>query len=132
MMNIARQSAALGRLAIVTVAAGGLGAGGGERDVAPAGTAPDEYLFTRGQAEMAERDWLNARTYFQQIVDNYPQSPRRPEAKLALGDSYLGEDTDASLVLAANEFREFLQFFPVHAKADYAQYHLALSHFEQM
>ena len=50
---------------------------------------------------------MNARTYFQQIVDGYPQSPFRPDAKLGLGDSYLGENTPESLVQAANEFREF-------------------------
>ena len=51
---------------------------------------------------------MNARKYFRQVVDNYPQSPLRPDAKLGVGDSYLGEDTAESLVLAANEFREFL------------------------
>ena len=75
---------------------------------------------------------MNARTYFQQIVDGYPQSPFRPDAKLGVGDSYLGEDTAESVVLAANEFREFLQFYPTSPRADYAQYKLAMSHFEQM
>ena len=36
---------------------------------------------------------MNARTYFQQIVDGYPQSPFRPDAKLGVGDAYLGEGT---------------------------------------
>jgi outer membrane protein assembly factor BamD len=35
-------------------------------------------------------------------------------------------------VLAANEFREFLTFYPTNARADYAQFKLAMSHFEQM
>ena len=70
--------------------------------------------------------------YFQQIVDGYPQSPFRPDAKLGVGDAYLGEDTAESVVLAANEFREFLQFYPTNPRADYAQYKLAMSHFEQM
>ena len=35
-------------------------------------------------------------------------------------------------MLAANEFREFLTFYPTNARADYAQYKLAMSHFEQM
>jgi outer membrane protein assembly factor BamD len=65
-------------------------------------------------------------------VDNYPQSPVRPDAKLGLGDSYLGEHTTESLVLAANEFREFLTFYPTNQRADYAQFKLAMSHYEQM
>jgi outer membrane protein assembly factor BamD len=100
---------------------------------APAGTAqPDRFLFERGTEALKMEEWANARTYFQQIVDGYPQSPFRPDAKLGVGDAHLGEDTAESVVLAANEFREFLQFYPTHARADYAQYKLAMSHFEQM
>ncbi len=99
----------------------------------PPGTAqPDRFLLERGQAELKEENWLNAREYFSQIVDNYPQSPLRPEAKLGVGETYLGEDTTESLILAANEFREFLTFYPTSPRADYAQYKLAMSHYEQM
>jgi len=107
--------------------------GGGPKNAIPTGTAaPDEYLYMRGTTALMMQKWLDARQYFQQIVDNYPQSPRRPDAKLGLGDTYLGEGTTEALVFAANEFREFLQFYPVHARADYAQYKLAMSHFKQM
>jgi outer membrane protein assembly factor BamD len=101
--------------------------------VAPPGTAQaDQFLFERGQAELKERHWSTAREFFRQIVDNYPQSPFRPDAKLAVGDTYIGEDTAESLVLATNEFREFLTFYPTNARADYAQYRLAVSYAEQM
>jgi len=99
----------------------------------PAGTAqPDRFLFERGTEAFKMEEWLNARTYFQQIVDGYPQSPFRPDAKLGVGDTYLGEGSAESAVLAANEFREFLQFYPTNPRADYAQYKLAMSHFQQM
>lgn len=99
----------------------------------PPGTAqPDRFLFERGTEAMQMEEWLNARTYFQQIVDGYPQSPFRPDAKLGVGDAYLGEDSAESAILAANEFREFLQFYPTNPRADYAQYKLAMSHFQQM
>ena len=81
---------------------------------------------------MKEDNWFNAREYFRQIVDNYPQSPLRPEAKLGIGDTYLGEGTTEALVLAGNEFREFLTFYPTNARADYAQFKLAESHAKQM
>jgi outer membrane protein assembly factor BamD len=61
-----------------------------------------------------------------------PESPVRPDAKLGVGDAYLGEGGGESLVMAANEFREFLQFFPTHQRVDYAQYKLAMTHFKQM
>lgn len=104
-----------------------------KRNTVPPGTSqPDKFLLDRGNEEVKENNWLNAREYFRQIVDNYPQSPLRPDAKLGVGDTYLGEGTTESLVLAANEFREFLTFYPTNARADYAQYKLAQSHAKQM
>jgi outer membrane protein assembly factor BamD len=121
------------KFVIVVAALVGLSACSSRQTTPPAGTAqPDRFLFERGTEALQKREWMNARTYFQQIVDGYPQSPFRPDAKLGVGDSYLGEDTAASVVLAANEFREFLQFYPTSPRADYAQYKLAMSHFEQM
>jgi len=106
---------------------------GGKKSGIPANTAnPDRYLFDRGNQALKEGKWMNAREYFRQVVDNYPQSPVRPDAKLGVGDSFLGEKSAESLVLAANEYREFLTFYPRHDRADYAQYKLAMSHFMQM
>lgn len=114
--------------------AGALAAGcASSTEVVPAGTAQaDQFLFERGDALLKEREWVKAREYFRNIVDNYPQSPYRPDAKLALGDCYMGEDTTESLLLAGNEFREFLTFYPTHPRADYAQLRLANSFAEQM
>jgi outer membrane protein assembly factor BamD len=106
---------------------------GANRSTVPTGAAEaDEFLFTRGQEELKERHWAAAREYFRQVVDNYPQSPYRPDSKLAVGDTYIGEDTSESLVLAANEYREFLTFYPTNQRADYAQYRLAVAYAEQM
>jgi outer membrane protein assembly factor BamD len=99
----------------------------------PPGTAEaDRFLFERGQAAAGEREWNEAREYFRTIVDNYPQSPFRPDAKLALGDTYLSEKSTESLLLAASEFREFQTFYPTHPRADYAQLQLARSYAAQM
>jgi outer membrane protein assembly factor BamD len=105
----------------------------GQKQLIPQGvTQPDRYLFDRANAELKDENWANARTYFQQIVDNYPQSPLRPDAKLGVADTYLGEDTVESVVLAAAEYKDFLAFYPTHPRADYAQYKLAMSHFSKM
>ena len=92
----------------------------------------DKYLFERATEEIEDRNWQNARTYFQQIIDGYPQSSLRPDAKLGVGDSYLGEDNSESLVMAVNEYREFLSFYPTSTRADYAQYKIAMTHYAQM
>ena len=97
------------------------------------GTADaDKFLFDRGTAAAKDEKWLDAREYFRNHVDNYPQSPFRPDAKLALGDTYISDGGTENLLLAANEFREFLTFYPTHPRADYAQLQLARSYTEQM
>ena len=121
------------RALIVLVAALSCAACGGTRSQIPPGTAEaDKFLFTRAEEEFKERNWLRAREYYRQIVDNYPQSPFRPDAKLGVGDTFIGEDTTESLILAENEFREFLTFYPTSQRADYAQYRLAFAYSEQM
>jgi outer membrane protein assembly factor BamD len=99
----------------------------------PPGTADaDKFLFDRGTEAAKEKKWLDAREYFRNLVDNYPQSPFRPDAKLALGDTYITDGGTENLLLAANEFREFLTFYPTHPRADYAQLQLARSFMNQM
>ncbi|MGH9313722.1 MAG: outer membrane protein assembly factor BamD [Vicinamibacterales bacterium] len=99
----------------------------------PTGTPePDKFLFERGTEALDDRKWLNAREYFRRLVDTYPQSPLRADAKLGIGDSYLGDGTTEGKILGINEFREFLTFFPTHRRADYAQYKLGMGHFLQM
>jgi outer membrane protein assembly factor BamD len=120
-------------IVLFTSAILGLAGCGANRSQVPPGTADaDQFLFTRGQEELKEEHWLAAREYYRQIVDNYPQSTYRPDAKLAVGDTYIGEDTTESLLLAINEFREFLTFYPTHPRADYAQFRLAFAYTEQM
>ena len=119
-------------IVIVALAAAVAGCGARSSTLPPGTADADKFLYDRGVAEAKERRWINAREYLRNLVDNYPQSPYRPDAKLALGDTYIGEDTTESLLLAANEFREFLTFYPTHARADYAQLQLARSFYEQM
>lgn len=117
-------------LAFVALTAG---ACAGKRDVVPQGMLEaDKYLFEKGQELAGRKKWLAAREYFQRLVENYPQSTYRPDAKLGLGDTYIGENTTEALIMAQNEFREFLTFYPTNQRADYAQYRIGYSHYKQM
>ena len=117
-------------LALAAALAGGCAA---KTNALPPGTADaDKFLFDRGTAAAQDKKWLDAREYFRNLVDNYPQSPFRPDAKLALGDTFITDGGTENLLLAANEFREFLTFYPTHARADYAQLQLARSYTMQM
>ncbi len=117
---------AFAALSLVTACAG-------RDNSVPTGIAePDRFLFERGSESLTEKRWFTAREYYRRILDGYPQSQYRDEAKLGVADSYLGEGTIESLLLAANEYREFLTFYPTSPRADYAQYKLGMVHFQQM
>jgi outer membrane protein assembly factor BamD len=119
--------------AIVLLAAlAGACATGGPKKPPTGSLEPDKFLFERGTENLNRKRWIVAREYFRQLIDSYPQSPFRADAKLGTGDAYLGERSAESFVLAINEYREFLSFYPTHPRADYAQYKLAMSHFYQM
>jgi outer membrane protein assembly factor BamD len=105
----------------------------GPRNTVPAGTTePDKFLFDKGTEALDKKKWLTAREFFKQVTETYTASAYRPDAKLGIGDTYLGEGSSEALVLAINEFSEFLSFYPTNRRADYAQFKLAMAHFRQM
>ena len=107
-------------------------ASGGPKDPPPGTTEPDKFLYDRGKENLDRKRWLYSREYFRQLVDSYPTSRYRADAKLGIGDAFLGERSAESYVLAINEYREFLNFYPTHERAHYAQYQLAMAYFQQM
>ena len=118
--------------AVLALAAAGACASN-PRGIVPAGTTePDKFLFDKGTDALTAKKWLTSRAFFKQVVETYTASPYRPDAKLGIGDTYLGEATSEALVLAINEYTEFLSFYPTNRRADYAQYKLGMAHFKQM
>jgi outer membrane protein assembly factor BamD len=130
-MRLAARLSAFVALVALAATLGACASGGPKKP--PVGAPdPDKFLFDRGTENLNKKRWFVAREYFRQLVDSYPQSPYRADAKLGIGDTYVGERSAESYVLAINEFREFLSFYPTHPRAHYAQYKLAMSHFYQM
>ena len=119
-------------LALLLTAIGAAACGGGMRRPPTGLPDPDRFLFERGTEALNKRRWLVSREYFRELIDTYPQSRFRADAKLGIGDTYLGEGSAESYVLALNEFREFIAFYPTHDRVDYAQYKLGMTHFYQM
>ena len=100
--------------------------------VPPGTTEPDKFLFDKGTGALSNKKWLTAREFFKQVTETYTASPYRPDAKLGIGDTYLGEGSSEALVLAIIVFTEFLSFYPTNRRSDYAQYKLGMAHFRQM
>ncbi len=123
--------AAAGLLVVALLVCGAACASRGTR--VPEGTLePDKFLFERGNEALDRKRWLTAREFFRTLMDGYPQSTHRADAKLGIGDSFLGENTAEAYVLAINEYREFLAFYPTHERAHYAQFQLGMAYFRQM
>ncbi|HXI27189.1 MAG TPA: outer membrane protein assembly factor BamD [Vicinamibacterales bacterium] len=132
-MTAGRFAACLRALAAVAALVLVSACNGSTRNAVPVGTSePDKFLFDKGTAALNAKKWLSAREFFKQVTETYTASPYRPDAKLGIGDTYLGEGTAEALVLAINEFKEFLSFYPTHRRADYAQLKLGMAHFRQM
>jgi outer membrane protein assembly factor BamD len=106
---------------------------GAARVMPPVGLTPaDQWLFERGMERLQDRKWFTAREYFRRLVDAYPQSPHREDARIAIGDTYIGENSVESNILAIHELREVQNFFPASRRADYTQYRIALAYSRQM
>ena len=122
-----------GRIVCVLAVLMGAGACASGPKKPPVGAEePDKFLFEHGSEALTKRRWYVAREFFRQILDNYPQSGYRPSAKLGLADSYLGEGSVESQVMAINEFKEFLSFYPTHDLAHYAQFKIGMAHYYEM
>lgn len=125
-----KESLQIARLILVAMVVASCGP---QREVLPPGSAgADTFLYERGMAALKAQKWTDATDYLTKLVDGYPQSPYRADAKLGMGDVYLAQGSSESLVLAQNEYREFLTFYPTSPRADYAQYQLGMTHFKTM
>ncbi|HJO37173.1 MAG: outer membrane protein assembly factor BamD [Vicinamibacterales bacterium] len=133
MIGLLRHQSALALTALLVAPLLGIGCAASDPTIVPPGTPePDRFLFERGTAFLEDEDWRPARNVFRRLVDAYPQSQFRFDAKLALGDAILGQGGAAAQVEAVNEYDEFLRFFPTHPRAGYAQFQIAMAHHAQM
>lgn len=118
---------------LVVVALAGLAASGCKPrkvEIAPELAASDEALFRAGQEAM-KKDTEKARLYFRQVIESFPKSFYAQRAKLAIADSYFAKGDEGSMILAASEYREFIQLYPFSPSAPYAQYQIAMSYFKK-
>ncbi|MCM2254816.1 MAG: outer membrane protein assembly factor BamD [Vicinamibacteria bacterium] len=104
---------------------------GGPVDIASLASNSAQVVWEAGQKAAEKKQWDAARQHFRRIIDGFPQSDLVPEARLALGESYFKEGGTANWILAAAAYKEFLTFYPSHPRADFAQFMVAESHFEQ-
>ena len=122
-----------GAVATLAMLAGAACGGNPPLEVPLTTEGADLVLYERGQEALAEERWSRAREYFLRIRDNYPQSPMRADARIALIETYEGENSVASMVTVLTELREFLRLYPpTHPLVPLAQFKLAMVYYNQM
>ncbi|HSF15583.1 MAG TPA: outer membrane protein assembly factor BamD [Vicinamibacteria bacterium] len=115
------------------VAAVGIWSCGGKSvDEIPRGAQGDARLMALGRQALDDKNWEEARSYFQQLLDAYPRSQLAGDARLGIADAYFNQKGSGNLILAIAEYRDFLTFYPNHPRADYAQYQIGYGHYRQI
>lgn len=106
--------------------------GGKSNETISAAAQGDERLMIFGRQAFDDGKWLEARGYFQQLLDSYPRSQLAGDARLGVADTYYNESGRGNLIIAIADYRDFLTFFPNHPRADYAQFQIASGHYRQV
>ncbi len=99
-------------------------------ELTPEQAASDEVLFKLGEQTM-KKDPEKARLFLRQVIDSFPKSFFAQRAKLAIANSYFDKGDEASMILAAAEYREFIGLYPYSPSASFAQFRLGMTHFKR-
>lgn len=92
----------------------------------------NELLFAHAQALIAQRDFSQAERKLGDIGLVSPVPPEMdPQIKLALADSYFYQFGLINAVEAQSRYEQFLSFYPLHPRANYARYQIGVCLFLQ-
>lgn len=107
------------------------GCRGKKTEISPELTSSPEAMFREGEKYL-KKDPERARLYFRQVIDSFPQSFYAQQSKLAIADSYFRKGDGANMILAASEYREFINLFPFSPSTPYAQYQIAMTFYKKI
>lgn len=100
-------------------------------EITPEIASSSEAMYKQGEKYM-KKDPERARLYFRQVLETFPKDFYAQQAKLAIADTYYQKGDEASLILAASEYREFISLFPFSPSAPYAQYRIAMTYYRKI
>lgn len=104
---------------------------GGKKDVKP--VALEEFnadqAFDRANKMIEKKEYEEARGLLLEIKNRDLTKKYGPAAQLRIADTYV---KDAEPELAVAEYRKFLEIYPDHQHAPYAQYQIAMVYFNQI
>lgn len=99
-------------------------------EIAPEIASSDEALFKLGE-ESIKKDEEKGLLFLRQLMDSFPKSFYAQRAKLLIADAYFNKGDEGNLILAASEYREFINLYPFSPSAAYCQYQIGMTFFKK-
>ena len=99
-----------------------------QKGIAP----PDRTLYETGDSYLKKGQFVRARLAFQTLLNTYPDSEIASDAYFAMGDTFYEEGGTENLLMAENQFKDFIVFFPGDPKAPDAQMKIISLHYKMM
>jgi outer membrane protein assembly factor BamD len=91
-------------------------------------STPEEYLRL-GNRQLSQKRQQQARQYYQELLENFPESTYKAEAQFNIAESLYGEE---NYVEARFEYSKFLELYPAHPLASRAQFQLGMCSLQQI
>ncbi len=88
-----------------------------------------EKFFTKANGLIDKKEYADARMLLLEVRNRDLSKKYAPLAQLRIADSYVKEEETE---LAVAEYRKFLDMYPDHRHASYAQYQVAMVYFNQI
>ena len=101
----------------------------GKPTVKPEGPFNPEKSLAKANEQIDKKDYEDARTTLLEIKNRDLSKNFAPLAQLKIADTYVKEGEPE---LAVVEYQRFLEVYPDHKYAMYAQYQIAMVHFSQI
>lgn len=97
----------------------------------PGETTSAKEIYEKAKGRI-KKDPEKARLLFKEIIHIYPDSTYAQRAKVGIADSYFRQKDSGSLIMAANEYQEYVNLYPNSPDAVYAKYQSAMCYYKQV
>lgn len=100
-------------------------------ELKPGETTSAKDIYEKAKAKI-KKDPEKARLLFKEIIHIYPDSTYAQRAKVGIADSYFKQKDAGSMIMAANEYQEYVNLYPNSPDAVYAKYQAAMCFYRQI
>ena len=89
---------------------------------------PEDYLRL-GDQELGQKRETQARKYYEQLLEQYPDSDLKAQAQLRIAEALYREE---NYLEAQFEYQKFLELYPLHPLASRAQFQVGMCHVQRV